>query len=60
MVKTVDYMEVAERLYKHINPNSNMDTPSSVYVTTEKWWREWIQTGSKLSLYEWCIENKTK
>ena len=37
-MKDADYIEVAERLYSHINPTSRMECPNSVYITTEKWY----------------------
>lgn len=56
--KTADYIDVAEKLYYHVNPNTRMDVPNSAYITTEKWYREWQNTETDLGLFEWCIENK--
>ena len=56
--KTEDYLEVAERLYKHVNPTSKMNTPNSAYIATEKWYREWLQEDTELDLFDWCIKNK--
>lgn len=53
-----DYMEVAEKLYRHINPESKMCTPNSVYMTTEKWYKEYLETGCDSSFFEWCLKNK--
>ena len=36
MKATTDYIEVAEKLYKYVNPLSKMNCPNSVYITTEK------------------------
>ena len=54
-IKTADYMEVAEKLYKYANPNTKMDTPNTAYTITEEWYIEWLQIETKLDLYEWCI-----
>jgi hypothetical protein len=56
--KQADYMEVAEQLYKHVNPNSKMFTPNSAYINTEKWYKEWLMKDTELSLFDWCIKNK--
>ena len=57
-MEDTNYMDVAEQLYKHVNPNSRMDTPNSAYILTEKWYNEWITTDRKTPLFEWCLENK--
>jgi hypothetical protein len=57
--KTDDYMDVAEKLYYFINPNSKMDVPNSAYILAEKWFQEWVKTNTDLSLFDWCIKNKT-
>ena len=49
---------VAETLYKEQNPNTRMDVPSSVYETVKRWRDEWSQSGSELTFYAWCKENK--
>ena len=51
---------VAERLYKHVNPNSKMDTPTGVYITTEKWREEWVKAKTNLDFFNWCLEYKQK
>mgnify|MGYP003463858646 CR=1 FL=1 len=56
--KSEDYIEVAERLYYHVNPGTKMDVPNSAYITTEKWYREWLQINTELDLFDWCIKNK--
>lgn len=56
---TEDYIEVAEKLYYHSNPSSKMDVPNSAYITTEKWYREWLNIDTELSLFDWCIKNKS-
>lgn len=58
MNKQDDYIEVAERLYYYINPNTKMDVPNSAYITTEKWYNEWLITDTELNLFDWCIKNK--
>jgi hypothetical protein len=57
-MKNADYIEVAERLYKYINPTSKMDCPNSVYITTEKWYYEWLNIETDLDLFDWCIKFK--
>ena len=59
-MKNADYIEVAERLYKYINPTSKMDCPNSVYITTEKWYYEWLNIETDLDLFDWCIKFKNK
>jgi len=58
--KIADHIEVAERLYNHMNPTSRMECPNSVYEATEKWYYEWLVTDTDLDLFEWCIEFKNK
>ena len=53
-----DWLKVAERLYYYKNPETKMDVPSSVYETVNKWRIEWQASGSRMSLFDWCIENK--
>ena len=59
-MKNADYIEVAERLYKYINPTSKMDCPNSVYITTEKWYYEWLNIETDLDLFDWCVKFKNK
>ena len=59
-MKTADYIEVAERIYKHINPKSKRDCPSYVYETTKTWYDEWLKTETDLDFYHWCIDFKKK
>lgn len=59
-MKNADYIEVAERLYKYINPTSKMDCPNSVYITTEKWYYEWLNIETDLDLFDWCVKFKKK
>ena len=49
MKATTDYIEVAEKLYKYVNPTSKMNCPNSVYITTEKWYNEWLNTDTDLN-----------
>ena len=60
MKKKEDYIEVAERLYKYVNPTSKMCCPNSVYTTTEKWYKEWLDTDTDLILFDWCVKFKNK
>lgn len=53
-----DIIEVAEKLYKEMNPNSVRDTPSFAYERVEEYYSEWIQTKSDLTLYDWIKLNK--
>lgn len=57
------HISVAEKLYKKINPHSKMDVPSSIYVTTEKWFKEWMvtkpSTFDEKSFFAWCVKNKS-
>lgn len=59
-MKNANYIEVAERLYKYINPTSKMDCPNSVYITTEKWYYEWLNIETDLDLFDWCVKFKKK
>jgi hypothetical protein len=59
-LKQSDYIEVAERLYKHVNPTSKMNCPNSVYITTEKWYKEWQNIETDLDLFDWCVKFKNK
>lgn len=54
----INYMEVAEKLYYHINPETKMNVPNTAYITTEKWYKEWLQEDTELGLFDWCIKNK--
>ena len=58
MNKTTNYIEVAEKLYYHVNPTTKIDVPNSAYIATEKWYREWLQEDTELDLFDWCIKNK--
>ena len=51
---------VADKLYKHVNPKSNMCTPNRVYISTEKWYKEYQSQPTNLSFFDWCIKNKQK
>lgn len=53
-----DWMDIAKKLYYHMNPNTKMDVPSSVYETVEKWRNEWLETKTDLTLFEYCIKMK--
>jgi hypothetical protein len=57
--RTADYMEVAERLYRHANPESKKDVPSMVYEMVERWYKQWLDDKvTKLDFFDWCIVNK--
>lgn len=60
MKEEIDYISVAEKLYRNVNPTSKMDVPNSVYITTKKWYNEWSIADVKLGFYEWCLETKQK
>jgi len=60
IMKEANYIEVAERLYEHVNPTSRMECPNSVYITTEKWYHEWQNTETDLDLFDWCVKFKNK
>jgi len=53
-----EWMIVADRLYRHVNPESAMCTPNIVYITTEKWHKEWVKENTNIDFFDWCIENK--
>lgn len=54
-----ELISIADRLYKHVNPESKKDTPSSVYVTViEKWHPEYCNEKSNLNFFDWCLKNK--
>ncbi len=59
MIKEADYIEVAEKLYYHINQNTKMCVPNAAYILTEKFYKEWLQTETDLGLFDWCIKNKS-
>ena len=56
--KPNDCFQVAEAIYYEVNPKTSMCVPNSAYLLTEKWEKEWIQSGSKLDLYDWIHKNK--
>jgi hypothetical protein len=57
-IENKSWMKVAEDLYYHMNPNTKMDVPSSVYETVNKWRNEWLSIETELSLFDWCLKNK--
>lgn len=58
---TEQLISIADRLYKRVNRETKMDTPSSVYVTViEKWYPEFQKSESLLEFFDWCILNKQK
>jgi hypothetical protein len=52
-------VQVAEKLYREMNPESKMDVPSFAYEIVEKWRIEWLQSNQDISLYDWIKQNKT-
>ncbi len=59
MKNNVNYMEIADKVYKHVNPETKMCTPNSVYIATEKWYYEWSNdTETDLDLFEWILKFK--
>ena len=56
--ENTNYMDVAEKLYYYLNPNTKMNVPNSAYILTERWYSEWLNTDTNLPLFEWCIKNK--
>lgn len=53
-----DLIEVAEALYYEMNPETKMSVPNGAYIMTEKWFSEWNESKSDLTLYDWIKENK--
>jgi hypothetical protein len=53
-----NYMIVAEQLYFYKNPTTKMNVPNSAYITTEKWYNEWLREKTELKLFDWVIINK--
>ena len=53
-MKQANYIEVAEKVYYHVNPTTKMDVPNSAYIITEKWYHEWSKDElTDLDLFEW-------
>ena len=59
-IELKSWYDVADDLYRYMNPNTKMDTPNSVYETVNKWRYEWLEDDTDLDLYNWCIKNKNK
>jgi len=59
-IELKNWYDVADDLYRYMNPNTKMDTPNSVYETVNKWRYEWLEDDTDLDLYNWCIKNKSK
>ncbi len=53
-----DTIEVAKKLYYEKNPNTKRDVPSFAYEITENWKKEWSNSQSELTLYDWIKKNK--
>jgi hypothetical protein len=51
-----ELISVADKLYKYVNPETKMDTPSGVYVIViEKWYPEFQKSESNIEFFDWCI-----
>jgi hypothetical protein len=57
-MKEANYLEVAEKVYYHVNPETKMCVPNSAYILTEKWYHEWRETDTELDLFTWILKNK--
>ena len=58
-MKQANYIEVAEKVYYHVNPTTKMDVPNSAYIITEKWYHEWSKDElTDLDLFEWILKNE--
>lgn len=57
-MKQANYIEVAEKIYYHVNPDTKMNVPNTAYILTEKWYREWMKTDTDLELFDWVLKNK--
>lgn len=54
-----ELISVADKLYKDMNPETKMDTPSMVYeIIINKWYPEFNQSDSDLNFFDWCLLNK--
>jgi len=57
-MKEANYIEVAEKVYYHVNPTTKMNVPNTAYITTEKWYKEWLLTETDLDLFNWILKTK--
>lgn len=53
-----ELQQIAERLYRFMNPEGTMDTPNSAYISTDKWYRQYRTVDTRLGFLEWCIKEK--
>ena len=54
-----DLISVADKLYKHMNPETKRDTPSMVYeIVVDKWYPEFQKSETLLDFFNWCLLNK--
>ena len=59
MEKEANYMEVAEKVYYHVNPETKMCVPNSAYILTEKWYNQWmVDNTTDLDLFQWILKYK--
>ena len=49
-----DVIDVAEKIYYEVNPNTKMDVPSFFYEKVENANKKRLEAKSKLNLYDWC------
>jgi len=54
-----EIFDVADKLYRYMNPVGNMCTPNIAYELSEKWYKEYEVSNTDLPFYDWCIENKS-
>ena len=54
-----ELISVADKLYKHMNPETKRDTPSMVYeIVVDKWYPEFQKSETLLDFFSWCLINK--
>ena len=52
-------IQTTDKLYREKNPDSKRDTPSFAYETVKVWHKQWLESKSDLSLYDWIKLNKS-
>ena len=54
-----ELISIADKLYKHMNPETKRDTPSMVYeIVVDKWYPEFQKSEILLDFFSWCLMNK--
>lgn len=48
-------IEVGNKLYYIINPNTRSDVPSYFYERLEKEYDKWIISSNSISFYDFCL-----